>query len=630
MVAEQTHRYPRWITFSIEVLCALLVGGTTLLAGRDILRYIWSTYDLDLSISRYLPWFTDVVTALGGGATNHGLFSPTALLPSLTWWMLALLFSLLARNSLPTIRTSPRGMLVEFSGGWLPIPWESLTAIKVTEDFGAERFVLFAEASKDYLTGWHRLYGFLYRFSLRRGFLITSAIQNFDGLVKTLLSETDRVARALDRINTVKLQENTASPLFRFMLGPASFFSRRDSSEEGVAFSAGPVSGPIRGSYPARISGLFTWGAMLLAVLTLVRYVIYWLEFLALTFTDLLRLPVFDRLMVTQQQTLAPWWLLVAAHLMAIAMFSLLIALRHTLPEIEARAEGLAVRHFNRWIVLPWARIAAIKVTELSEDSQVVLIQASGGLPPSTRFASLLYDGSFKPGVLLTSAISSFEPLLQRVVLEVTRNQSGQVDLDDSPIFQSDAYSPLLFTSMRAAASIDRQIEDIRETNDTTAISTPRLLRAANPMLWLAVLPALLGFAERSIHRALLPSPALIVMCLLIVVIGMIEWPVVALAAETYDEMSGGGEEGHRPFYLYPTTQIPRALPLLGALILTLLGVPALPALLWLGAIGWSFMLAAGLWGTLYDWRGSQLLLGGAIPAIFQMLVLFVYMFALR
>ena len=59
----------------------------------------------------------------------------------------------------------------------------------------------------------------------------------------------------------------------------------------------------------------------------------------------------------------------------------------------------------------------------------------------------------------------------------------------------------------------------------------------------------------------------------------------------------------------------------------TLLGVPALPVLLWLAAIGWSFVLAAGLWSALYDWRGSQLLLGGVAPVVFQLLVLLAYLF---
>ncbi len=626
MVAEQTHRYPRWMRFLIEVLCASLVAITTYLAGRSILLYIWTRYGLDLSLAPRFPWLTSIVVALGGGVTGEKVYRLDMLLPSLAWLLLALLLTLLLRNSLPTVRTSPRGMLVEFAGGWLPIPWESLTSIKVTEDFGAERFVLLAETGKEQLTGWHRLYAFMYRFGFRRGFLISSAISNFDGLVQTLLSETDRVARALDKATAVKLQEDASSPLFRFLLGPASFFSRRDSTD-GVATPVVAVGNTQRGTYPRRISALFHWGAALLALLALLRYVVYWLQFLALQFPNLRGLPVFNWFPLTVAQAAAPWWLLLAAHLMLAAMFAILLALRHLLPELEARGEGLAVRHFNRWHVLPWSRVSAIKITELSEKSQVVLVQASNGLPASTRFASLLYDGSLKPGVLLTSAISGYEPLLQRVVQEVARHQNVQGDLDESPLFQSDAASPLLFGSLRAATSIDQQVEAARETADTERFSTPLLLRAAGPMAWLALFPALLLLADRTLAQGVLPTPFLLIVAVLVFLLGMLEWPVMALAASTFDEMSGDGEDGNRPFYLYPPTQLPRVIPLAGALMFTLLGVPALPVLLWLAAIGWSFVLAAGLWSALYDWRGSQLLLGGVVPVVFQLLVLLAYLF---
>jgi len=66
-------------------------------------------------------------------------------------------------------------------------------------------------------------------------------------------------------------------------------------------------------------------------------------------------------------------------------------------------------------------------------------------------------------------------------------------------------------------------------------------------------------------------------------------------------------------------------LPLVGALIIVLLGVPLLPVLLWLVAIGWSFLLAAGLWEALYDWRGGLLLAGGLVPVAFQLLILLGY-----
>lgn len=85
-----------------------------------------------------------------------------------------------------------------------------------------------------------------------------------------------------------------------------------------------------------------------------------------------------------------------------------------------------------------------------------------------------------------------------------------------------------------------------------------------------------------------------------------------------------------RPFYLYPTIQLPRVLALLGAVLLTLLGVPGLPVLLWFGALVWAFLLAAGLWEELYQWKGTQLIAGGLFPVVFQLLMLIAYLFAVR
>ncbi|HEX9370425.1 MAG TPA: hypothetical protein VF897_05440, partial [Roseiflexaceae bacterium] len=209
MVAEQIHRYPRWITWLIELLSFLAVGAALLRFSRDLLMLLWGTLGIDTSLFARVPYLPEAVQTLssgaalprsevGGSKTLALLMSLNLLLPALGWLALALLLTLLLRNSLPTIRTSPRGMLVEFAGGWLPIPWETVRAIKVTEDLAAERFVLLAETDHRQLTGWHRFYSLFYRFSFRRSFLIISAIGDFQNLIKTLLSETDRVARVLD------------------------------------------------------------------------------------------------------------------------------------------------------------------------------------------------------------------------------------------------------------------------------------------------------------------------------------------------------------------------------------------------------------------------------------------------
>jgi hypothetical protein len=648
MVAEQIYRYPRWMRWPIELLCGIIVLVASTLAARDVLRYLWVRYGLESAMFDDVPFLPEAVAALGGGVTQRQVYKLPDLLPSLGWFALALLLTLLLRNSLPTVRTSARGILVEFAGDWLPIPWESFKAIKVTEDLSAERFVLLAETDRSHLTGWHWFYSLLYGFSFRPGFLIISAISNFDGLIKTLLSETDRVARVLQNVKPARLQEEASSPLFRFLLGPASFLSRRDKHELVDEDRLRPVpGGPIPGFYPMRIKALFIWGTTLLAIIMLVRYAIYWLEFAVIVNPGLLNYPVFSWLQVPSARVAAPWWSLVAAHLMVIFTLSILIVLRHLLPELEARSEGLAVRYFNSWYIVPWSRITTVKVTEFSEDSQVVLVKTNGGLPASSRVNSLLYDSSLSTGVLITSALDTFEPLLQRVVQEVARYQSQpifeavtadgpkvqqrlQSDGGKSAVFQDQAYSPLLFTAFRAGSALDRQVEEIQEDEESKESNARRIIRSAGPMFWLALPTALLAFFDQAIQQGVLPDGRLIAGMILLFILSFLEWPLVAICTLVLDEMSGGGEEGYRPFYLYPITQLPRLLLLVAALVAVLLGIPGLPVLLWLGAIVWSFLLAAGLWEALYGWKGGPLFAGGLLPVVFQLLVLLAYLLALR
>jgi hypothetical protein len=348
------------------------------------------------------------------------------------------------------------------------------------------------------------------------------------------------------------------------------------------------------------------------------------LSFLALTFPDLRRLPVFDRLELRELP--APWWLLVAAHLALLALLALLLAIRNLLPALEARREGLMVRYVGRDVTVPWQRIKAVKVTEFSERSQVVLIQFSGGLPPGARLASLIYDGSMAPGVLVTSALANFEPLLQRIILEVMRHPSAPETSGETPIFQSDARSDALLLTFQSSSAIDQLVEEAKTRPESMALAPGAVLRAARPMLLLALFPALMLFCERAFVVGVLPDARLVITALVLFLLSLLEWPLVAIVSIVLDEMSGGGEEGNRAVYLYPLVQLPRALPLLGALIMTLLAAPLLPSLLWLAAIGWSFLLAAGLWGALYDWRGGQLLAGGLAPVVFQLFILIGYL----
>jgi hypothetical protein len=490
--------------------------------------------------------------------------------------------------------------------------------------------VLLAETNGRYLTGWHRFYGFIYRFGFRPAILITSSIGDFDGLIKTLLSETDRVARALEG-RGAQLQEEATSPLFRLLLSPRDFFSQK--ATQPASRPASPGAAPTRGNsvtgiYPRQITALLRGGALLFGGLVIVRAIGLFLVGMALLAPPLRQYPPFSWL---DYRVFGPaWWPIAAAAILLIVGLAIAFVLLALLPDLKAQREGLAIQIGRRWRVIPWNKLAAVKVTELSEASQIVLIQVADGLPFVTRLIGMLYDRSLRPSVLLTSAWSSFEPLLQRVILEVMGGPTGQQNPNESPIFQSEARSNLLLGTFSPNQAIDKLVEDARADDATKQAVPGRLLRAAWPMVALALLPPLILLADRLIQQVIVPDARVFAVAAALFLLGMLEWPIVALTSVVLDESTGGGEEGARVWYLYPITQLPRIVALVVVFALVLIAAPFLPALIWLAALAWIFVLAAGLWGALYDWRGGLLLAGGLIPALFQIIVLIAYLILRR
>ena len=620
MNIEKVHRYPLRLIVAIELLSAVAVTLALVRLGRDVLRLLWSIYSVDTTLFAQLPWLDDLVQAINT-ADPPAPNTPADLLPALLWLALALLAAILLRNSLPMVRTSARGMLVAFVNDWLPVPWENIRTIKVTE--AGDRYVLLVETDRGWLTGWHRWYSFIYRLGFRPAFLITSQISEFDDLVKTLLSEADRVARTMATGRQVELQEGASSPLFRLLLSPLSFFAQRPSQRDDAPPAAALSGDVVAGEYPRRIRITLAGTAAFIAAVAVLRYLTLIMTYLAITFPAVRRLPVFNQLDL--RLLLAPWWLLVEAHIVLLFLLGVASVVYHLLPALEAHREGLTIRRLRRTYTLPWSRLRVMKVTEFSENSQVVLIQVAGGLPVDTRIVSFLYDGSLSPGIIITTAISNADALLQRIVLEVMRHHEETGDTQ-APPFQSDARSDLLLLSVQSTAAATRLVEESRADPTTQQIVVGRLLHTLPAALGVAVFPALMLLADRSLVQHILPDGRLIVASFIMTLLALLEWPLVSLATAALDEMSGGGEEGARPLYLYPRVQQPRLFLMLAALVALLVGAQPLAALLWLGAIGWSFWLAAGLWSALYDWRSGQLIGGGLIPVVFQLILLIGYL----
>lgn len=659
-LAETIHRYPRPLNWANALLAALLVGLAIVNLGIVLLRGIWDLRGRNeelLADQAILRGLVTWIEAHAGPATpTLSAFLPTLLGP-LAWLGIALLATLLLRNALPTIRTSDMGMLVEFAGSWLPLRWEDLRVMRVTSDVSGEHFVILVETDARQLTSWHRWYSLVYSLGGNPGFLITSTISEFDQLLQTMINQNERTARAVDGAKPVDVREDEPSPLFRLLLSPAAFFSGRSRDEQAPATPSAPNEGAatstsisqsysdssVMAHYPTRISRLLDGISLALIGLLALSYLGYWIRWVALSVPSVRTLPPFSWAtrdpgyaelfaafatqpvpfmgIATRPDLPAPWWLLVAAHLMLLMALPLILWLRTILPGVESRSDGMAVRQSNgRWRVIPWQQISAFRATEIDEERQVLLLQSSRLANPS-RFSSLIYDGSFTPGVLITSAIANFHPLLGHAL-----NRLVPLEREDKPpVLQQEARSWLLWLALDRKAALAALVHDARSDLATKVAEVRPLLTAAIPLALLALLTSLLLVVNQLLGHAP-PGFGLIFAVIALWIFTMLEWPVVSLSSVLLDERTGGGEEGLRALYLYPQSQLPRMLPLLAAILFELLRLPLLPILAWIVAIAWSYWLMSELCTQLYEWKGSQVILGGLLPVLWQLLVLILFL----
>ena len=649
---EQVFRYPRWVVWPIEIVCTVLVALAAFQVGGALLRAAWSVFGFDGTFIESLPGLATAVAWIespGRPSASTLLNSLPALVVPLAWFAAALFVALMLRNAFPAIRTSSQGMLVEFANDWVPVRWERLTHLKVTGEPSGRHFMLLVQTESKELSPYHRFYSFIWP-SIRRGFFVSSQISNFQPLVKEILSQTSQAIETGERSGALFLDETRPSPLFQFLLSPAAFFARPAKAAPSArpAPAAAPVSASnaIRATYPTRIAALIntlTYGAAGIAAL---GYLWTWVRFLALELPFVRRVvpfswtisdPRYVELFLafrTQGVPLmgiparpdlpVPLWLLISGHLAIFAALAALFIVRNILPNLEARPQGLAVQNMlnRQWKVVPWSTITAIKATDISEQSQIVLIQ-SNQLPFWGRFYSLLYDGSFQPGVLVTSAIDNFADTLRYAIEQVTPLEEGRPE----PIIQPEGHSWLFWLASLSPDAMETLVDAARQDDETKVLSAPLLRVAASPAIGLALMPVFLLLANQILLQSSPPNGfTMIVAAFVLFLFCLLEWPVVSFLASAFDDSTGGGEEKSRVFLLYPFSQLPRILPLLVALLFILIGFPLLGILVWLGAIAWSYWLARRLWTVLYSWKESEAMIAGLISPIWQLIVLLIFL----
>lgn len=657
MVLENVYRYPRRITWPLELFCAALVGWSAVGVARGVLLLIWQRWPVDPFVLNLVPQFGDLVRWIQ--QTGPRDRTAEGLLPLLGWMFAMLLLALFVRNALPTVRFSVRGLLISFANDWVAVPWERVRAFRVTDTADGKRFVMLVQTDGIALTPYHRVYSFLYRFGLGRGFLISSAMRDGEGLVREMMGEVTR-RRKLGEKMDIRMDEGGRSPLFALLVDPFGLFRRAPSTNSPVfqpvataatmgsgaaltmpsmggvpvslpapAAAAAPPAAPtmgsdaIHGSYPRMVTLALNVVTVLIAGFALWRYLDAWRIFLRYTFPDLGRYALFN----IQDSVISPWGLLIGSHLGLLLGAAVLLMLRHLFPDVSVDSNGVVLHALGRSHRLTWEQVSFVKATDVRDEQHVILIEAEGkSLPWYYVMGSWLYDGGTGRGALIWPALQGFEPLMQRVALELTRRQHP-----DQPLkLRDDAPGWLLILAVRPAEALDRLVQ-MHETDDEypQALEKHAVTRAVVLMLWSAAGPAILLLTYWMMYKGVLLSPRVPLMLILALIWGITEWPLASFLASSLDQVAGAGNKGYRGLYMYPTAQLPRLLPLGFAILLTLMGFPTLAMVAWIVGIAWSGLLTAGLWESLYGWRGAPLL-GGSIMTVFFQLLTFVGVLILR
>jgi hypothetical protein len=647
MLIEHVYRYPRRITWPIELLCGLTIAWSALNVFRTALLLIAERWPLNPGLAKKVPQLSQLLAWM----ERTGPQDPTRshLLSALVWMLAILFVTLLLRNALPTIRFSVRGLLIWFGNDWVPVPWEGMRALRVTDTADGKRFVVLVQTDDKQLTGWHRLYSFIYRFGFKRGFLISSSIEDSEGLLREMMEEITRRRKLGESLN-IEMEDGQRSPLFSLLLSPTSFFRRPASASQAPVFqpitataslgssaamtmpSMGGTAGAasrtagqhgtalpgetVTADYPRIVHTVLNTITAVIVAFALWRYVDAWITFLIFKFPSLQETALFSTREV--QPLVSDWGLLIGAHIGLVLVGGVLLLLRHLFPAITINGSGLVFSALGRSHHLPWEQVRVVKATDVRDGQHVVLVEAEeAALPWYFRMGPWLYDGGVGRGALIWPAIQPFEPLMQRMALELTRRQQP-----DQPLrLRDDAPGWLLMMAVRPADALDRLVMQYQNDDDMPqALEVPAVLRAGLCMLWNAAGPAVLLLTYWMMYKGLLLSVQVPFMLFIAIVWGMTEWPLASFLASSIDQMVGVGNKGYQGLYMYPTAQLPRLLPLALAIVLTFMGFPNLALLVWFGGIVWSGILTAGLWEALYGWRGASLIGGSVMPVFFQLL----------
>ena len=361
-------------------------------------------------------------------------------------------------------------------------------------------------------------------------------------------------------------------------------------------------------SYPRWVRWSRTGAVILLVGITLVRWVLAWVNFVR---------PLIEVMNNTSWgssegsqvliQTLAaqPLRPLISANLSLLLVAGALAFLYAFLPDLALTDDGVAARTLLGWKVIPWTSVTVVRIISLSEsDRHVVLVQgtwARWSIWP--RLVSACLGAGFAPGLLLTSGIRDFEPLMTRLYGEVK-------EAVPDALFDDGFMSPSVLLILEPTSTLANLVAQARDERWPISFSAQAM--AAVPA-GLILLQLLLMILEGGVWWEPIAVAGL---C------GM-EWLIGTFYLYALAEFFPGDIDFEEAALLYPLPQIPRALLAIPMAMLVAAGAPFLAAMLGLVSVLWAVILTALMVQQMYRLKSIlPAVIGGAVQALFQFLIL--------
>jgi hypothetical protein len=296
---------------------------------------------------------------------------------------------------------------------------------------------------------------------------------------------------------------------------------------------------------------------------------------------------------------------LIAAHLGLPLTVGAIAFVYAFLPDLSLADEGLAMRTLLGWRVIPWSAVRVVRITSMeASQRRLVLVQgrwSRWALWP--RLVSACLGAGLEPGVLFTSAIRDFKPLVKRLYQEVNH-------ASPEALFDHEFYSLPAYLVLEPTTTLQDLTEQSREEGWPLDISAQAIGSVAAGLM---LVQALMLLLEGGAWWKPLALVALVAA----------EWGIGAFYLYALSELFPGEVEYRQSALLYPLPQVPRALlaPVMAMFVCA--GVPFVAAMVGLAAVIWAVTLTALLVQRLFRLESVlPAMIGGAFQALLQFIVL--------